>query len=146
MSTIDPNHLEAEWKRSLDETPSVDRRSGFKDAVKEESWNNSYETGSENWKEYARGWDEGKKLLEKKSGKQAIREAFLDLLTFTPHYTPESEYYDVEDRVPFFTETYLYALVGKDDARTILAYLRSLMEACDFERRELEEQVVRMED
>jgi len=34
-----------------------------------------------------------------------------------------------QDDVPFFTEAVLYPLVGKDDARTILAYVRKIQDA-----------------
>lgn len=147
MSTFkDPKHLLSEWASDLEESPSIAREEGFEDAVDpNRSWNNTYARFSSEWEEYARGFDEGKDFLRKKSGKAAVREAFIELLNLDIMYTPENEHYDfeVENDVPFFTETYLYALVGKQDARTILAYLRNLIEACDFDRYKLEEEARR---
>lgn len=40
---------------------------------------------------------------------------------------------DELDKVPFFTETYLYNLIGKEDARTVLAYLGEIARALGFE-------------
>lgn len=34
-----------------------------------------------------------------------------------------------DEDAPFFTETFLYLTIGKEDARTLLAYMRSLAEA-----------------
>lgn len=38
---------------------------------------------------------------------------------------------DSDKQAPFFTEAYLYSLLGKEDARTLLTLLRRVEEAAD---------------
>ena len=58
--------------------------------------------------------------------------AFTRLSEFVPEYTPPTVYEDfkAQDRdpaeVPFFTEGYLYPLMGKEDARSILGLIRNV--------------------
>lgn len=40
-------------------------------------------------------------------------------------------------KVPFFSETYLYGLLGKEDARTLLARMRRVCEAAGFDMESL---------
>ncbi len=55
-------------------------------------------------------------------------------------YVPESalgiineEFWNGDKNTPFFTETYLYTLMGKEDGRTVLALVRHLIEAAGFD-------------
>ncbi len=40
-----------------------------------------------------------------------------------------------DDKQPFFSEAYLYNLLGKEDARTLLALMRQLCKALDVENK-----------
>lgn len=52
-----------------------------------------------------------------------------------------SEYYERHaEEMPFFSETFLYALLGKDSARTVLGHVSSLIEAAGLNARELQQQ------
>jgi len=73
----------------------------------------------------------------------AARKALKRLISFVPEAV-RPEYYaelfgfsaedfaDVED-VPFLTESFLYAAIGKMDARTVLALLRTLCETLGYD-------------
>ena len=42
--------------------------------------------------------------------------------------------YEIGDEdAPFFSEAYLYNLLGKDGARTVLMHIRRVCEACGFQ-------------
>lgn len=66
-----------------------------------------------------------------------LKKAVIDLLTFTPHWgMPEflkkeskrAGFYDKgDDEVPVICETFLYPLLGKDDARTFMALLNHVL-------------------
>jgi len=60
------------------------------------------------------------------------KEAIQELLSFKlefPQLDKSSDFYEEGDEnAPFFSESYLYNLVGKEDARTILARIRVLCE------------------
>lgn len=50
-----------------------------------------------------------------------------------PRGFKSSEYYSTGDEnTPFFSEAYLYSLLGKDQARTVLSYVRSVAKAVGF--------------
>jgi len=87
-----------------------------------------------------------------------IEAALREVLNFNPEVTPAQFYipsanplYGAADarkksvkdslaedaRAPFATESYLYNLFGKDDARTLLAHLRTLCRALGFELEDL---------
>lgn len=79
--------------------------------------------------------DEG--VLAKLQQLEAARQAFRDLqlVSIDEEWTGlkvacavlESDYFEEGDEeAPFFTETYLYNLFGKEAARTILAAVRNL--------------------
>lgn len=62
----------------------------------------------------------------------------VDVLDKLKTWAPESgpailracEHFEKGDEdAPFFTETFLYLTIGKEDARTLLAYMRTLAEA-----------------
>ena len=61
-----------------------------------------------------------------------LAEAFTSLAEFIPESTPEVVRDDSiasgwePGSVPFFTEGFLYPLMGKDDARSILGRIRSI--------------------
>lgn len=138
-----PNTLQYEWKDNLDEDPPVPRTQGFQDAVRPElSWKNTYEINSKKWEEYSKGYTEGKRLIKKKTGKKARKRAFVDLLSFTPHHTPESEYYDVNEDDAFLSESYLYALLGKEDGRTVLNFIKRLIDSYDLDYHKIKKDVV----
>lgn len=71
---------------------------------------------------------------------EAVRKAYVDLLTYCPgFYPPDTPVSDVdrdEDwaTMPFFSETYLYNLLGKDQARSVLGRIYSLGEAVGVQR------------
>lgn len=66
-----------------------------------------------------------------------LKQAVIDLLTFTPHYgmpdflkkeSKRAGFYDKgDDEVPVICETFLYPLLGKDDARTFMALLNHVL-------------------
>lgn len=66
-----------------------------------------------------------------------LKQAVIELLTFTPHYgmpeflkkeSKKAGFYDKGDEeVPVICETFLYPLLGKDDARTFMAYLNHVL-------------------
>lgn len=66
-----------------------------------------------------------------------LRQAVIDLLTFTPHggmpdflkrESRRAGFYDKGDNeVPVICETFLYPLLGKDDARTFMALLNHVL-------------------
>ena len=69
----------------------------------------------------------------------AIREALVRLFELKLEATPEHfkknyGYSKGDEDAPFFSEVFLYALLGKSDARTILAMMRPLTEAVDLDR------------
>ena len=82
--------------------------------------------------------------------KEKIKQEFLKLLNWTPEYKgilkPISKiiwgknvYEKTDEDCPFISEAYLYNLIGKQDARTLLALLRNIIEAIGFDRFELED-------
>ncbi len=69
---------------------------------------------------------------------KAMLTAAVDVLEKLKKWAPESgpallrkcEHFEEGDEdAPFFTETFLYLMIGKEDARTLLAYMRDLAEA-----------------
>ncbi len=51
-------------------------------------------------------------------------------------FTAENVYYeDGDESAPFMTETFLYPLLGKEDARTVLALWRKVRESCGLDSR-----------
>ena len=55
--------------------------------------------------------------------------AIMDLKKWVPDYQPGRLGRRKKSRVPFFSEAYLYELMGKEDARTLMALLNQLFEA-----------------
>lgn len=67
---------------------------------------------------------------------QRIRDALRDLYTWTPESKPKqfsnragTGYRKGDEDAPFFTESFLYVLLGKEDARSLLGRMRVLCEA-----------------
>ena len=61
-----------------------------------------------------------------------LKKALDKLMSFTLDDVPESfkknEWYEAGDEnQPFFSEAFLYPLLGKEDARTVLTYIKSLV-------------------
>lgn len=78
-----------------------------------------------------------------------VKELLKNLMTFEPMLQTEAivdafklepEWVEKQD-VPFLSEAYLYPLLGKDDARTILSYFRKLIMACGYDEMELEREI-----
>lgn len=55
------------------------------------------------------------------------------------NHSPATGHAPKPQRMPFMTETYLYDLLGKEDARSVLAYVNSLVRALGFEPWKMEE-------
>jgi hypothetical protein len=63
-------------------------------------------------------------------------EAFKSLITWEPETLPpydSTEEEPIEERVPFLSETFLYAVLGKDDARSFLLRLRRLAKLLGYD-------------
>lgn len=61
-------------------------------------------------------------------------EAVEKLKTWAPESGPGllrkcEDFTEGDEDAPFFTETFLYLMIGKEDARTLLAYMRNVAEA-----------------
>lgn len=75
------------------------------------------------------------------------RALFKKLLRFKVDGSPlrgfkSSDYYSKGDEAePFYSEAYLYNLLGKDSARTVLAYLHELMESMGLNPLDVEREV-----
>lgn len=67
-----------------------------------------------------------------KSEDKNLVEAITKLYNWIPKCVPDNfdsdnDFYTVGDEdAPFFSETYLYILLGKEDARTLLSYMRPI--------------------
>lgn len=68
--------------------------------------------------------------LIRKDATDGTQEAIKDLLTFTPEWQVHD---DVPLDTPFFTEAMLYELLGKDQARSLLARARALAAASGYQ-------------
>ncbi len=106
-------------------------------------------------------WDKSRwseKLLRELSkihglipNREKIMNAAIGLLGYTPGFFPFKETFDgedakdpeigVSDDCPFFTESYLYSLLGKEDARTVLSLVGTMLEACGITHAE-QDQIV----
>ncbi len=70
-----------------------------------------------------------------------VTEAAIKLYRYVPEVTPdgfkttggEGMYTESDECAPFFSETYQYNLMGKEDGRTVLALVRYLIEAAGFD-------------
>lgn len=72
----------------------------------------------------------------KHSLKRAIARLWKVKLEVPPHrgfFNKRNGYVKGDEEQPFFSEAYLYNLVGKHDARTILAVVNDLIRACGIE-------------
>lgn len=77
-----------------------------------------------------------------------LKDALIHLLRWIPELTKPSDFICVtglpedfakqSDGAPFFNESFLYVMMGKDDARTLLAKLWIVCEAAGFDMFELE--------
>ena len=50
------------------------------------------------------------------------------------HFRENYGYAIGDENAPFFSETFLYVLLGKEDARTVLAYLGQLLRALGYKQ------------
>ncbi len=78
------------------------------------------------------------RLVQRAQDRQ-FREAVRELGSWTPEcvnekvFNLQNPYYSQGDeRAPFFSETYLYSLLGKEDARTLLALMRPVFRAAGW--------------
>lgn len=66
-------------------------------------------------------------------------------INYPSKYFPKKEYGEIctnEDcKAPFFSEAYLYSLLGKEDARTLRALLRNALESLGIYRYEIEQKL-----
>lgn len=66
-----------------------------------------------------------------------VYQALTALVEFTvecrPDFSMKEGYEPGDEKAPFFSETFLYLLLGKMDARTLLARLRRVCEAVDMD-------------
>lgn len=70
-----------------------------------------------------------KRIEELEEQFHQFEEALKELWEFKlpGHLDKDSEYYEEgDDKAPFFSETYLYNLLGKGNARTVLHYLHEI--------------------
>lgn len=76
-----------------------------------------------------------------------LRAAFKKLLrfkteglppAFQPRFRRASGYEPGDESAPFYSERFLYPLLGKEDARTVLGMLRKVMKLAGIDMRELE--------
>lgn len=78
--------------------------------------------------------DELKKHAKKQV--EGVREGFRQLYEKTlddDHLDHKSEVYEEGDEdAPFFSEAYLYNLLGKEDARSVLAWLHQIEECVGY--------------
>lgn len=64
-----------------------------------------------------------------------IEDAIEELLNFSIGHFPimadsdHAGYEKGDEKAPFFSEAYLYNLMGKEEARTVLSYIRRLCDA-----------------
>lgn len=78
----------------------------------------------------------------------ALKDALRMLVNFHPEDRPlqfdrkmskQTGYEAGDEKAPFISESYLYVLLGKEDARTVLAYVRRICEAAGFDLHDLYE-------
>ena len=66
-----------------------------------------------------------------------VYQALTALVEFTvecrPDFSMKEGYEPGDEKAPFFSETFLYLLLGKMDARTLLGRLRRVCEAVDMD-------------
>ena len=76
------------------------------------------------------------KALGLTADKELLEREYMCLERFVPQFQPEDPDYPNEGPVPFFSESYLYPLLGKDEARSVLGNLRRVLEAAGIPRDE----------
>ncbi len=68
---------------------------------------------------------------------EAVDLKAISKINYPPKYWPKKEYgeiYTDEDaKQPFFSEAYLYNLLGKEDARTVMCLLKAALESVGVE-------------
>lgn len=68
---------------------------------------------------------------------EAVDLKAISKINYPPKYFPRKEYGEIctdEDlKQPFFSEAYLYNLLGKEDARTLRCLLRAALESVSIE-------------
>lgn len=76
------------------------------------------------------------KALGLTADKEVLDREYMCLERFTPGFQPNDPDYPSEGPVPFFSESFLYPLLGKDEARTVLNLLCRVMTAAGIPRNE----------
>lgn len=75
-------------------------------------------------------WEDICDEYSKRRIKSKLEKAVDKLLSFKPSYTPHDfNKHETKEQVEFFSEAFLYNAIGKEDARTVLALLRQVLEA-----------------
>jgi hypothetical protein len=75
-----------------------------------------------------------------------LRRIFVDALRIKTGLPPlkgfkSSPYYSKGDEdAPFYSEAFLYPLLGKEEARTVLYHFHYLIKACGFDPQQLQEE------
>ena len=77
------------------------------------------------------------------NGSGKIREAVIELMSWTPHWgmpaavikegKKSGMYSKGDEEMPFISEAFLYTLLGKDDARTLMAMINHLLRLVGFD-------------
>ena len=75
-----------------------------------------------------------------------LRAAFKKLLRLKlegvpEHFTKLAGYAKGDEDAPFFSEAFLYVLLGKEDARTVLSYIHNLIKLAGLDLYELKREV-----
>ena len=70
---------------------------------------------------------------------QDYKNAVLRILSYRPGFLPKTEfsedfYQNGDENAPFFSEVYLYNLLGKEEARTLLALMRPVWKKAGIPR------------
>jgi hypothetical protein len=79
------------------------------------------------------------KALGLTADKEKLERVYMELMRFQPTVQPDGEDWGWDfkkEPAPMFTEGYLYAMLGKDEARTVLGKLRRVLEAAGMPRDE----------
>ena len=68
-----------------------------------------------------------------------LQKAIIDFLNHSPKFFPDPKTYKElgyakgDEKAPFFSEAYLYNLMGKDEARTLLGYMDKVCQAAGID-------------
>lgn len=69
--------------------------------------------------------------------RQALTKLAMVKLDMPEHFTENYGYEPGDEDSPFMTEAFLYVLLGKEDARTVLALFHHVCDAAGYDMRDL---------